>query len=310
MEDLAGLRVAPRVVGRSPGGGPGPRASRRRSDGMNAHRLERRDDAVAPEQRREPRDPRGEVVLAGLRAVVAQRGAGRRRDRVERPIEQLVVRIDVRDLEREPRRPSRRRSGRAVPRRERARIAVARSGGGGARRRDGSAARRSTRRRTARRAGGASARWRRRSPPATASASVDGCDRAPAGVTVVVTPPAVEPVVPERDPVVVDLDRAERPASPAADSRGPRRCRPCRRRDRARSRAARSSPSSSRSSTCSHSEPSIRRARVTLRSRHRERSVAAVLVGRVAAQLRVRQLDGVGVVVAVGPAQEGRLRRR
>ena len=38
------------------------------------HGLERGDDAVAPEQRREPRDPGGEVPLAVGRPVVAQQG--------------------------------------------------------------------------------------------------------------------------------------------------------------------------------------------------------------------------------------------
>ena len=93
VEDLARLRVVPRVVRR--GLEPGKHLERRHGEGRDeGDRLERRDDAVPPEQRREPRDPGREVMLAGQRPVVAEHrevadGTG------QRPIQQLVVRIDM-----------------------------------------------------------------------------------------------------------------------------------------------------------------------------------------------------------------------
>ena len=97
VEDLARLRVVPWVVRR--GLEAGQDIEGRHGEGRDeGDRLERRDDAVPPEQRREPRDPGREVMLAGQRPVVAEHrevadGTG------ERPIQQLVVRIDMRDHE-------------------------------------------------------------------------------------------------------------------------------------------------------------------------------------------------------------------
>ncbi len=71
VEDLAGLGVVPRVVRRRLE--PGQDAQRvARPGGRERHGLERGDQAVAPEQRREPRDARGEVRLPLRRTVVAE----------------------------------------------------------------------------------------------------------------------------------------------------------------------------------------------------------------------------------------------
>ena len=64
VQDLARLGVVPRVVAR--GLEAGEDIERRDREGRDERdRLERRDDAVPPEQRREPRDAGREVVLAG-----------------------------------------------------------------------------------------------------------------------------------------------------------------------------------------------------------------------------------------------------
>ena len=97
VQDLAGLGVAPRVVsGRlEPGEDLEGGLGERRDEG---HGLQGGDDAVAPEQRREPRDAGGEVLLAGLRAVVVQRvKVGDRA--AQGPVEELMVGPDVRHLE-------------------------------------------------------------------------------------------------------------------------------------------------------------------------------------------------------------------
>ncbi len=96
VEDLAGLRVMPRIVGRRlQTGQHRQRVDRERRH--ERHGLERRDDAVAPEQRREPGDPGGQVALALGRPVVAEHGEVGQRSG-EGPVEQLVVRIDAGDL--------------------------------------------------------------------------------------------------------------------------------------------------------------------------------------------------------------------
>ena len=94
VEDLARLRVVPRVVGRGLEAGE-DLEGRQREGREEGHRLERRDDAVPSEQRGEPRDPGRQVMLAGQRTVVAEHAQVA--DRAgQRPVQQLVVGIDVR----------------------------------------------------------------------------------------------------------------------------------------------------------------------------------------------------------------------
>jgi hypothetical protein len=92
------------------------------SDGKS-DRLERGDDAVASEQRREPRDARREVRLAVGGPVVAQHGEVAHRP-ADRPIEQLVVGRDAGGIGRAVRRRARGPLG-AAGRSGRRRAAVA-----------------------------------------------------------------------------------------------------------------------------------------------------------------------------------------
>ena len=113
VEDLARLGVVPWIVRRGlQAGQHGQRLDRDRRHERD--RLEGGDDAVPPEQRREPRDPGGEVGLAVGRARRCATGRGRRaigsgsgraardRSRCGRP------RAD-------DRRPTHSRNGRVVP---------------------------------------------------------------------------------------------------------------------------------------------------------------------------------------------------
>src|SRR3954466_3182586 len=97
VQDLSGLGVAPRIVlgGLKAGEDLERRLCERRDEG---HGLEGRNDAVASEESREPRDAGRKVLLAGIRTVVVQRvEVG---DRLAQgPVEELMVRADVRDLE-------------------------------------------------------------------------------------------------------------------------------------------------------------------------------------------------------------------
>jgi hypothetical protein len=71
VEDLAGLRVVPRVVGR--GLEPGEDRERVDREGrIERDDLEGRDRAVAPEERGEPGHAGREIRLALGRAVIAQ----------------------------------------------------------------------------------------------------------------------------------------------------------------------------------------------------------------------------------------------
>ena len=92
VEDLAGLGVAPVVVLGCLACGEHPERLDR-DLGPEREELERGDDRVAAEQRREPRHARRDVALAVARAVVheqAQVGEAPRDDQVEH----LVVRLD------------------------------------------------------------------------------------------------------------------------------------------------------------------------------------------------------------------------
>ena len=97
VQDLARLRVVPRIVGRRlEAGEHGQRLDR---DGrVERDQLERGDDAVTPEQRREPRDPGGEIRLALGRPVVPEHAQVEQRA-PERPVEELVVRRDPRRIQ-------------------------------------------------------------------------------------------------------------------------------------------------------------------------------------------------------------------
>ena len=98
VQDLAGLGVVPRiVVGRLETAEDLERGLRQRRHERD--RLEPRDQAVAAEQGREPRDPGGQVRLAFAGTVVAQRGeVGQRAD--HGAVEQFVVGLDPRRIER------------------------------------------------------------------------------------------------------------------------------------------------------------------------------------------------------------------
>ena len=93
VQDLAGLGVARRVVlGRLE-----PREDLEGLDGElrpDRERLERPDDRVAPEQRREPRDAGGQVALVRVRALVDEQPQVARRA-VDGQVEQLVVGADL-----------------------------------------------------------------------------------------------------------------------------------------------------------------------------------------------------------------------
>ena len=80
VQDLARLGVVPRVVGGRLEAGE-DRQRLDRDDRVERDQLERGDDAVAAEQRREPRDPGGEVRLALGRPVVRGAGPGRASER-------------------------------------------------------------------------------------------------------------------------------------------------------------------------------------------------------------------------------------
>jgi hypothetical protein len=92
VEDLAGLGVAPRIVVRGLVGG-------QNLEGLHGElrtereRLERGDQRIPPEQRREPRDAGRHVALARVRALVDQQAQIRNRA-LQHEVEQLVVADD------------------------------------------------------------------------------------------------------------------------------------------------------------------------------------------------------------------------
>ena len=237
VEDLAGLGVPPVVdLGRLERGEDVERLDRELRP--ERERLERGDDRVPPEQRREPRHAGRDVALALLRAVVHEQPEIGDAP-ADRQVEQLVIGRDrgraagpgvVR--------------GRALvggdPRRLREELAVLRRGNG---RRGGSSGRRGSRSRRVRRPDdprqlvlGARREVPRppipdaRRPASGRRRAVTG-SRAPASENArcVAALTAVEPVVAERRRASRRRgDRQQRPSLPAG-SRGPRRCRPRRR---------------------------------------------------------------------------------